>query len=351
MLVEILTRLVFSTRLKRLLQKMTSSKITNDRLDGNSEVQNTELTSEKERFKSLDVPLRTFDPLGELPTFEGEWINVRAGKRVTTDEPTHWSGRVLCLGGSTTFCGDVGDKQTWPSVLQQSLNDAQIPVRVENLGRMGATAINRLVLLRERECLDDVDAVVLLFGINDSGWVQLRDLEGIPIVIRRLIASQLGISRLAYKLIQRRVGRRSGAGAATRTLSELKTAAEFLHERKIPFLVALQPHYWLNRIWPNSQGWEKSNPFSVRRDFLYALEGAYTVFRRELPRIESITYLNLELSLDELGDSAYVDWAHNSSDGCRTIGHLVSSAIERLLSDGHDNTSNIPEKDSGKNAL
>lgn len=349
-LLEILTRLVFSTRLKRLLQKLTSSKITNDRLGGNFEVQNTELTSEKERFKSLDIPIRTLDPLGELPTFEGAWINVRAGRRVTTGEPTHWSGRVLCLGGSTTFCGEVGDNQTWPSVLQQSLNDARIPVRVENLGRMGATAINRLVLLREREQLDDVDAVVLLFGINDAGWVQLRDLEGIPLVIRQLIASRLGVSRLAYKFVERRVGRRSGIRAATRTLSELEMAADFLHERKIPFLVALQPHYWLNRTWPNSLDWKRSDQYSVRRDFLFALEGAYSVFRRELPWIESVAYLNLELCLDELGDSAYVDWAHNSSSGCRTIGLLIGSAIRRLLSGSHDTTSDIHEKNSGKNA-
>jgi len=349
-LLETLTRLVFSTRLKRLFQKLNSSKITNDGLGGNCEIQNVALTSEKEQFKSLDIPLRKLDPLGELPTFDGEWINVRAGKRVTTGEPADWSGRVLCLGGSTTFCGDVSDKQTWPSVLQQSLKDAQIPVRVENLGRMGATAINRLVLLRKREQLDDVDAVVLLFGINDAGWVQLRDLEGLPLVIRQLIASPLGISRLAYQLIERWVGRRSGVGAATRTLAELKLAADFLGDRQIPFLVALQPHYWLNRTWPSSLGWKGSHAYSVRRDFLFALEAAYSVFRRELPRIESIAYLNLELCLDELGDSAYVDWAHNSSSGCQTIGHLISSAIKRLLSGSHDKTSDVPENDFGKNA-
>jgi len=100
---------------------------------------------------------------------------------------------VLCLGGSTTFCADVADEHTWPSVLQRYLNrQCSRVVVVENLGRMGATASNRLQYLRKAIVANDVAAVILLFGVNDAGWVQLRDLQGLSLPIRRLIASGLG---------------------------------------------------------------------------------------------------------------------------------------------------------------
>ena len=45
------------------------------------------------------------------------------GLRVTTDQPSAHSGRVLIFCGSTTFCGEVSDRLTFPSALQRMLND------------------------------------------------------------------------------------------------------------------------------------------------------------------------------------------------------------------------------------
>ena len=298
------------------------------------------MRAEKERFKTLDIAARELSPFGELPTFSGTWVNVIHGRRVTTDQPETRVGRVLCLGGSTTFCGDVSDSDTWPSVLQRSLNDAGLRVQVENLGRMGATAINRLGLIRDQERLEDVRVVVLLFGINDAGWVQLRDLVDLPILVRRMIASRLGLTQVVYRLAGRRIGRRCGIAAARKTISELEVAADLLSHHKTRFLVALQPHYWLNRERPNLIGPGSTSPFAVRPDFLSALDGAYEIYRNSLPKLNSIEYLNLESSLDKLGDSGYIDWAHNSTVGCQTIGQIIGLSVKRLLSNGDVQNSN-----------
>ncbi len=51
-------------------------------------------------------------------------LNVNTkGLRVTTDQPSAHSGRVLIFCGSTTFCGEVSDRLTFPSALQRMLND------------------------------------------------------------------------------------------------------------------------------------------------------------------------------------------------------------------------------------
>lgn len=332
LLLELVARLVLSARFWSFFQKSTLAKEIDRTPNETDEKHNSEVASEKERFKLLDIPAQNLDPLGELPTFSGSWVNVEQGKRVTTDQPLTQSSRVLCLGGSTTFCGDVSDRDTWPSVLQRWLNEAGLHLRVENAGRMGATAINRLKLLHERERLDDVRVVVLLMGVNDAGWVQLRDLVDLPILVRRLISTRFGLTRFAYLVAGRRIGRRVGIAAARKTVVEINAAGNRLSHHKVHFLVALQPHRWIRKRRPNPLVPSISSRFDVRFDFLSALDGAYGVFRDELQKSENVEFLNLEFSLDEMGDSAYVDWVHNSSAGCQTIGRLIGASIERLLS-------------------
>jgi len=91
------------------------------------------------------------------------------GLRVTTDQPSAPSGRVLIFGGSTTFCGEVPDRFTHPSILQRQLNDRDSGLIVENYGKSAATATDRVEVLKSIDDLNENDIVIFYVGVNESG--------------------------------------------------------------------------------------------------------------------------------------------------------------------------------------
>jgi len=292
-----------------------------------------EISKEKEQFKVLDIQSRTKDPLGSCPEFAGTWLTIDHGKRRTTDTPYGSPSRVLCLGGSTTFCGDVADEHTWPSVLQRYLNrQCSRVVVVENLGRMGATASNRLQYLRKAIVTNDVAAVILLFGVNDAGWVQLRDLQGLSLPIRQLVTSGLGMSRFSYRFLGGPIGRRCGRDASMNTVNEIKHTAYWLSERNIPLIAVLQPYYWSGYPLPKQLTVGNSSPFQIRVDFLHALKSAYETYGSELLRIPNVVFHNFQSVLDTARETAYVDWIHLNTIGCAEIGGRIGQVTEQVLS-------------------
>lgn len=93
----------------------------------------------------------------------------RSGLRVTTDQPLSPLGRVLVFGGSTTFCGEVEDKDTYPSQLQRLISSAGFNMRVENYGKSAATATDRVDVLRSVADLSADDVVIFYIGVNEAG--------------------------------------------------------------------------------------------------------------------------------------------------------------------------------------
>jgi len=91
------------------------------------------------------------------------------GLRVTTDQPENFSGRVLIFGGSTTFCGEVENRETYPSLLQQTLNASGLNLKVINFGKSAATATDRVEILRGIGDLNPNDIVVFYVGVNEAG--------------------------------------------------------------------------------------------------------------------------------------------------------------------------------------
>lgn len=91
------------------------------------------------------------------------------GLRVTTDQPPSPMGRILIFGGSTTFCGEVEDEDTYPSQLQRTILNAGFNMRVENYGKSAATATDRVEVLRNVSDLSANDVVVFYIGVNEAG--------------------------------------------------------------------------------------------------------------------------------------------------------------------------------------
>jgi len=76
--------------------------------------------------------------------------------------------KVLAVGGSTTICTYLDDKETWPAILDSLLDRGGIETWVGNIGKSGHSTREHIVslnyILKE---IKNIDTIILLAGIND----------------------------------------------------------------------------------------------------------------------------------------------------------------------------------------
>jgi lysophospholipase L1-like esterase len=89
-----------------------------------------------------------------------EWSADRAGEY-----------RILAVGGSTTECILLDQDKAWPALLQGLLHETADgrKVWVGNLGRAGDNTRDHVAFMKYALDQYDVDAIVLLIGVNDMG--------------------------------------------------------------------------------------------------------------------------------------------------------------------------------------
>lgn len=115
---------------------------------------------------------RTFLPAqGVMPGISGESRFQTNSRGLRADELGATDAyRVLTIGGSTTECLYLDQSETWPQVLQDTLNkNGRTPrVWVGNAGMSGRNSRHHVMAMRYLP-LDEmkIDAVVVLAGIND----------------------------------------------------------------------------------------------------------------------------------------------------------------------------------------
>ncbi len=100
---------------------------------------------------------------------DSEFITNSQGMRGDELAPQH-TYRILAVGGSTTICGYLDQSETWPQLLQESLNrnTRNREVWVGNGGVSGLTTRHHLVALQHLPLKElKIDAVILLAGVND----------------------------------------------------------------------------------------------------------------------------------------------------------------------------------------
>ncbi|MBI4229826.1 MAG: SGNH/GDSL hydrolase family protein [Planctomycetes bacterium] len=93
------------------------------------------------------------------------------GPEVTVEKPAG-TVRIVCLGGSSTFCDGVSDDAaTWPARLQEVLRGAGLPrIEVINAGCSGYTSSQSLGQFLGRCAPLSPDWVVFYEGWNDVKW-------------------------------------------------------------------------------------------------------------------------------------------------------------------------------------
>lgn len=91
------------------------------------------------------------------------------GFRITSEpgffqKPDQASFNIVCLGGSTTFCTQVSNQETWPYLLQQKLGPQ---FKVHNLGVPGYTTLENSIQLLTVVPELKPDLILLYQGWND----------------------------------------------------------------------------------------------------------------------------------------------------------------------------------------
>jgi len=110
---------------------------------------------------------------GVMPGIEGESrftinsLGVRGPELPLRDA----AYRILCIGGSTTECLYLDDREAWPQLLMDIVNERPSNTRVwvGNLGISGYSTVHHLRFISEDDLWKQMDCVVFLVGANDIG--------------------------------------------------------------------------------------------------------------------------------------------------------------------------------------
>ena len=255
------------------------------------------------------------------------------GLRNTTDQPSTPSGRVLIFGGSTTFCGEVSDRLTYPSQLQRILNDRNSGLIVENYGKSAATATDRVQVLKSIDDLDNNDIVIFYVGVNESGvgFVQ-RDLPvGLITKLPELgnaLRKVSKYSRIADILFRKFVfgGIEISEGSKLKAEAEFRKAMQdaesFATKSGAKFVPVLQANLFTR------------NPPSDYDQTLAKMYGSELgvvmpdMYERLLPIISAYeNFGDARAVMDNLERSPYYDWMHIDSRGDLRIATFLNDLL------------------------
>ena len=255
------------------------------------------------------------------------------GLRVTTDQPSKYSGRVLIFGGSTTFCGEVSDRLTFPSALQRMLNDRNTGLLVENYGKSAATATTRVQVLKTITDLGEDDIVVFYVGVNESGvgFVQ-RDLPvGLVTKLPELgnaLQRVSKYSRIADILFRKFVFGGIEISEASRIKAEndfrkaMQDAQSFVTNSGAEFVPVLQLTLFTR---------SPSSDYDLNMAKMYGIELGVVMpdmYERLLPIIsEYENFGDARSVMNNLEPSPYFDWMHVDSRGDIRITTVISDLL------------------------
>ena len=261
-------------------------------------------------------------------------MNMNAkGLRVTTDQPLGYRGRVLIFGGSTTFCGEVSDRLTYPSELQRILNDRNSGLLVENYGKSAATATDRVQVLKSIDDLDKNDIIIFYVGVNESGvgFVQ-RDLPvGLITKLPELGNALQKVSkylRIADILFRKfvfggiEISESSKLKAETDFREAMQEAEFFATKAGAKFVPVLQAPLFTRN--PSSD-YDRSLAKMYGSELSVVMPDMY---ERLLPIIsEYENFGDARAVMDNLEPSPYFDWMHVDSRGDLRIATFLKDLL------------------------
>lgn len=294
------------------------------------------------RSKQKNIFKNLFDSSEEVPrnsykmhstiSFKGESYSMLSGTRTTTDSPLFSNMRsVSVFGGSTVFCEEVPDDLTIASFLQRLFNTEMALMSVINCGASGASAIDRVEMLRSATELREGDVAVIYFGVNDAGWLDhksqkhAQEIVWLPMRILRAL-SELGLesANWLYGELSPYSFRKFSGSAVAETIKSLGVAREYCSSKGAHLVAILQPN--LYTLLPKSQyerQLEKRFSIDVRSLVLDAYK-RYKKWVEETPYAVSATHI-----LDNAPAPVFLDWAHVNARGNEIIAKFIFDELKR----------------------
>ena len=265
-------------------------------------------------------------------SFKGENYSMLSGVRTTTDSSSISSTRsISLLGGSTVFCEEVSDDLTIASFLQRNFNAESVLIRVINCGASGATAIDRVEMLRDANAVRKEDVVVVYFGDNDSGWLDhksqkfAQEIIWLPTRILRAL-SEIGLetARWMYGELSPYSFRKFSRAAVAHTVESLNAASNYCQSKGAHMVAILQPNlYTLRTKSQYERQLEKRFSIDMRSLVLDAYM-RYEEWVKETPYAVSAKHI-----FDDAAAPVFLDWAHVNARGNEIIAKFIFEELQR----------------------
>ena len=271
-----------------------------------------------------------------LGDFDGSYINIEDGRRVTTGSTGRRENRILVFGGSTILCGELPDSMTVTSNLQKLIIENVLEFDVLNYGISGLRIENQFKILETVKDLNSNDVVVFYDGINDLNRIFEEGLE------RRADKTPLRqLNKIVKELEKRSVFFRDisitnyldGLGVSQAYLANevgeqitdnwIKfdaMARKYVESKGAKFVHILQPN-WLT-LESGDTAIKLKKHWSDRKIIQTAFEESAT----PETKIKDLTKI-----FDDLSTTPFLDWAHIDEVGTAKVAEEMFAVLEPLL--------------------
>ncbi len=277
---------------------------------------------------------------GDLITigdFDGSYIKIKDGRRVTVGSNGLRQRRVLVFGGSTVFCAEVPDLLTSSSQLQQLILKNNFDFDVLNYGIPGLRIENQFNILKNVPDLGPGDIVVFYDGVNDlirvfeegldrhknqAPWRQLNSFS-FAVEKRSSLFKHLSISGYVDNIGVANEYLDSDARQyiSDNWLKYEELARELVQKTGADFVHILQPN-WLTYK-KLSEGKSEDRRFSDMRVI-------QEIFKNNATQKSGI--IDFTDRLDSLTDTPFLDWVHLDEVGDKKIAEEMFTVLKPLLS-------------------
>ncbi len=254
--------------------------------------------------------------------------------------------RVVAIGGSTTYCVDVSDKDTWPAQLESLLGSEY---EVLNLGMAGHSTAEHLYLLGSLVPRLEPDVIVMQIGLNDLHCMHSPDISPVlnkchstlfansvgecfvnklPLLASvRAIVSMMQNVGLAPRCPQDPVGGRNIKDLDPRVVEAFNAQATSLVSigKGMGAEVILVPQVGLKAGDIANGGYRWWTPYLDQG----SLNSFVTSFNQELRRVADATQVSYVDSVNTTswGDELFIDLSHLSGPGNLKLAQLIRERV------------------------
>ena len=293
------------------------------------------LSPSKEFIEVMTKRIKSSGELVVLDDFQGDYIKIQSGRRLTLGSTGTRQNRVLVFGGSTVFCAEVPDSMTIPSQLQEIILKKKFDLDVINYGIPGIRIENQLKILKTIQDLGPQDTVVFYDGVNDLNTIFRLGLESnktvLPIGFVKKVTTWVEMhSLLARGLISGYIDSVGISKEFLKSDAELKLAdlwikndkmaREYVESKGAKFVHILQPN------WVTFKSGIEATKNNKRWSDMKTIQNYFEKYATPEMKIEDFTKV-----LDGLSTTPYIDWAHLDEIGNKKVAEEMFVVLEPLL--------------------